>query len=81
MRDKLSRLSVYVRDVRDVRDVFLFHYIYNYGRKFPMKSRIFVTYRGEATNFRGEATNFREESSNSSLGSLLARYLISKYLN
>ena len=28
MRDKLSRLSVYVRDVRDVRDVFLFHNIY-----------------------------------------------------
>ena len=35
----------------------------------------------EATNFRGEATNFREEANNSSLGSLLARYLISKYLN
>ena len=62
-----------------------------------MKSRIFVTYRGEATNFRGEppgdrgeatnfrgealgdrgeASNFREEASNSSLGSLLVRYLI-----
>ena len=35
----------------------------------------------EATNFRGEATNFREEANNSSLGSLLARYLTSKVLN
>ena len=42
MRDKLSRLSVYVRDVRDVRDVFLFHNIYIYGRKIPMKSGIFA---------------------------------------
>jgi hypothetical protein len=28
--------------VRDVRDVFLFHYIYIYGRKIPMKSGIFA---------------------------------------
>ena len=40
-----------------------------------------TNFRGKATNFRGEATNFREEANNSSLGSLLARYLISKYLN
>ena len=40
-----------------------------------------TNFRGEATNFREEASNFCEKASNSSLGSLLARYLISKYLN
>ena len=32
----------HVRDVRDVRDVFLFHNIYIYSRKIPMKSGIFA---------------------------------------